>query len=76
MNASNILAMTKDVIDKHDGVIPQDGKIIKEFHGVGHKIAAVVAYEAFGINHIPVDVHFLRFSKFFGWCSSKASAEE
>ena len=34
MNASNILAMTKDVIDKHNGVIPQDWKIIKAFHGV------------------------------------------
>jgi endonuclease III len=49
---------------------------IKEFHGVGPKIAAVVAYEAFGMNHIPVDVHVLRFSKFFGWCCSNASAEE
>ena len=75
MNASNILAMTKDVIDKHNGVIPQDWEIIKDFGGVGPKIAAVVAYEAFGINHIPVDVHVLRFSKFFGWCSSNASAE-
>mgnify|MGYP000016711576 CR=1 FL=1 len=75
MNASNILAMTKDVIDKHNGVIPQDWEIIKAFRGVGPKIAAVVAYEAFGINHIPVDVHVLRFSKFFGWCSSNASAE-
>ena len=35
-----------------------------------------MAYEAFGINHIPVDVHVLRFSKFFCWCSSNASAEE
>jgi len=75
MNASNILAMTKDVIDKHNGVIPQDWEIIKAFRGVGPKIAAVVAYEAFGINHIPVDVHVLRFSKFFGWCSSNALAE-
>jgi endonuclease-3 len=76
MNTSNILAMTKDIIDKHNGVIPQDWQIIKEFHGVRPKIAGVVAYEAFGINHIPVDVHVLRFSKFFGWCSSNASAEE
>ena len=77
MNASsNILAITKDVIDKHHGVIPQDWKAIKEFCGVGPKIAAVVAYEAFGINHIPVYVHVLRFSKFFGWFSSNASAEE
>ena len=57
--------MTKDVIDKHHGVIPQDWKAIKEFHGVGPKIAAVVAYEAFGINHIPVDVHVLKVSKVF-----------
>jgi endonuclease-3 len=72
MNASNILAMTKDVIDKHQGVIPQYWKATKEFHCVGPKSAS----EAFRINHIPVDVHILRFSKFFCRCSSNVSAEE
>jgi endonuclease-3 len=77
MNASNILAMTRDVIDKHNGVVPQDLKAIKEFPGGGPKIASVVlAYEAYGINHIPVDVHVLRFSKFICWYSKNASAEE
>jgi adenine-specific DNA glycosylase len=64
MNASNILAMTKDVIYKHNDVVPQDWKAIKEFPGVGPKIASVVAYEAFGINHIPVDVDVLDFPSF------------
>jgi endonuclease III len=45
MNASNILlATTRDVIDKHNGVVPQDRKAIKEFPSVGPKIDSVVAY--------------------------------
>jgi endonuclease III len=60
MNGSNILAMTNDVIHKHHGIVPHNWKAIKEFHGIGPKSAAMVAYEAFGINHIPVDIHVLR----------------
>jgi endonuclease III len=44
MNASNILvAMTRDVIDKHNDVVPQDWKAIKEFPGVRSQNASVVA---------------------------------
>jgi endonuclease-3 len=74
MNAGNILAMTKNVLDEHNGQVPADWDAIIKFHGVGKKIASVVTYEAFGISRIPVDTHVLRFAKYFGWCRDDASA--
>eukprot|EP00978_Attheya_sp_CCMP212_P032947 scaffold130700_cov68-Attheya_sp.AAC.2 len=77
MNAGNILAMTKNVLDEHNaGQVPADWDAIIKFHGVGQKIASVVDYEAFGISCIPVDVHVLRFAKYFGWFWESASAFE
>jgi endonuclease III len=76
MNAGNILAMTQDVLDNHDGQVPADWDAITKFRGVGRKIASVVAYEAFGISRIPVDVHVLKFAKYFGWCRDNATASK
>eukprot|EP00978_Attheya_sp_CCMP212_P021883 scaffold64342_cov48-Attheya_sp.AAC.1 len=39
-------------------------------------MAFVVAYEAFGISRIPVDVHVLRFAKYFGWCWDNVSDKQ
>ena len=75
MNAVNILSMTKVLLDKHEGKVPADWKTITKFHGVGRKIASVVVYEAFGISRVPVDIHVLRFARYFGWCSDKADAK-
>eukprot|EP00978_Attheya_sp_CCMP212_P041697 scaffold242434_cov48-Attheya_sp.AAC.1 len=72
MNAGNILAMTKNVLDEHNGQVPADLAAMTKFRGVGRKIASVVAYEAFGISCIPVDTHVLKFAKYFGWCGNKA----
>eukprot|EP00978_Attheya_sp_CCMP212_P014111 scaffold35865_cov28-Attheya_sp.AAC.1 len=47
MNASNILAMTKNILDEHNGQVPADWDAIIKFHCVGKKIASVVIYEAF-----------------------------
>ena len=74
-NAANILSMTKDVLDNHDGKVPADWNTITKFHGVGRKIASVVMYEAFGISRVPVDIHVLKFARYFGWCSDKAEAK-
>eukprot|EP00978_Attheya_sp_CCMP212_P012738 scaffold31872_cov76-Attheya_sp.AAC.3 len=74
MNAGNILAMTKNVLDEHNGQVPADWDAMTKFHGVGQKIASVVAYEAFGIFRIPVDTHVLKFAKYFGWCGDNATA--
>eukprot|EP00978_Attheya_sp_CCMP212_P017682 scaffold47365_cov68-Attheya_sp.AAC.6 len=76
MNAANILAMTKNVLDEHNGQVPADWDAITKFNGVGRKMASVVAYEAFGISHIPVDVHVLKFAKYFGWCRDNVSAKQ
>eukprot|EP00978_Attheya_sp_CCMP212_P017814 scaffold47986_cov64-Attheya_sp.AAC.1 len=76
MNAGNILAMTKNVLDEHNGQVPADWDAIIKFHGVGKKIASVVTYEAFGISRIPVDTHVLRFAKYFGWFRDDASANK
>ena len=40
------------------------------------RLWGVVAYEAFGISRIPVDVHVLRFAKYFGWCRDNATASK
>lgn len=51
---SNIL------IEKYNGEVPNDIKLLEELPGVGHKTASVVVSQAFGQPAFPVDTHIHR----------------
>lgn len=70
--AKNILSLAKDLVQKHEGQVPQDLKSLTELAGVGRKTANVVLGNAFGIaSGIVVDTHVARLSQRFGWTISE-----
>ena len=55
-----ISALSKILISKHNGQVPQNFEDLEELPGVGHKTASVVMSQAFGVPAFPVDTHIHR----------------
>lgn len=60
MKAKGIHGLSQILIDKYDGVVPRTYEELESFPGVGHKTAAVVMAQSFGIPTFPVDTHIHR----------------
>lgn len=60
MKSKGIHGLSHILIDKHDGQVPQTYEELEELPAVGHKTAAVVLSQAFGIPAFPVDTHIHR----------------
>ena len=74
--ARNLLAMAKQVVERHDGEIPRDFDALTALAGVGRKTANVVLGTAFGIaKGIVVDTHVKRLAKRLG-LTSKITPEQ
>jgi endonuclease-3 len=69
--AKNVIALSKILIDKHGGSIPQDRAALEELPGVGRKTANVVLNVAFGEPTIAVDTHIFRVSNRTGLAPGK-----
>jgi endonuclease-3 len=61
--ASNIQKLSRILIDKYDGEVPETHEGLTELPGVGRKTANVVMSNAFGVPAIAVDTHVERVSK-------------
>jgi len=55
-----ISELSKILIDKHDGIVPDNFEDLEFLPGVGHKTASVVMSQAFGVPAFPVDTHIHR----------------
>jgi len=60
MKSKGIHGLSHILIDKHDGKVPKTYEDLEELPAVGHKTAAVVLSQAFGIPAFPVDTHIHR----------------
>jgi endonuclease-3 len=60
MKSKGIYGLSKIIIDKHNGRVPQSFEYLEELPGVGHKTASVVMSQAFNIPAFPVDTHIHR----------------
>ena len=60
MKSKGIHGLSKILLEKHDGKVPQTYEELEELPAVGHKTAAVVLSQAFGIPAFPVDTHIHR----------------
>lgn len=58
--AENIIKTCKDLLDKHNGEVPQTREELEALAGVGRKTANVVLNTAFGQPTIAVDTHIFR----------------
>lgn len=60
MKSKGIHGLSKIIIEKHNGKVPKNYKDLEALPSVGHKTAAVVLSQAFGIPAFPVDTHIHR----------------
>lgn len=70
-----IFDLSHILIDKYQGIVPQELEKLEEFPGVGHKTASVVVSQAFGIPAFPVDTHIHRLLTRWGISSGKNVVE-
>jgi endonuclease-3 len=60
MKSKGIYGLSKMIIEKHQGKVPDNFVDLEAFPSVGHKTASVVMSQAFGIPAFPVDTHIHR----------------
>lgn len=60
MKSKGIYGLSKILVEKYNGVVPDDIEILETFPAVGHKTASVVVSQAFNIPAFPVDTHIHR----------------
>ena len=60
MKSKGIHGLSKILIDKYNGEVPQNFESLEALPAVGHKTASVVMSQAFGIPAFPVDTHIHR----------------
>ena len=71
MKSKGIYGLSKILIDKHEGKVPQSFEYLEELPAVGHKTASVVMSQAFGIPAFPVDTHIHRLMYRWGLTNGK-----
>lgn len=64
--AKNVIALSRMLIEKYGGEVPDDQDKLMELPGVGRKTANVVMSVAFGHQRIAVDTHVFRVSNRIG----------
>ncbi|WP_289062572.1 endonuclease III [uncultured Zobellia sp.] len=71
MKSKGIHGLSKILIEKYEGIVPQEIELLEEFPAVGHKTASVVVSQAFGIPAFPVDTHIHRLMYRWGFTNGK-----
>lgn len=71
MKSKGIHGLSRILIDKYDGQVPQEMDLLEELPAVGHKTASVVVSQAFGIPAFPVDTHIHRLMYRWGFSNGK-----
>jgi endonuclease-3 len=69
--AKNIAALSRILVDEHDGRVPDTFEALEALPGVGHKTASVVMVQAFGRPAFPVDTHIHRLAARWGLSRGK-----
>ena len=63
--------LSKILVNKFDGMVPEDINELEKLPGVGHKTASVVVSQGFGIPAFPVDTHIHRLAQRWGLTNGK-----
>jgi endonuclease III len=69
--AKNIIRTCRDLVEKHDAVVPDNRAELEALAGVGRKTANVVLNTAFGQPTMAVDTHIFRVSNRTGLAPGK-----
>ena len=71
IKANSIYNLSKILIDKYNGKVPNTYEKLENLPGVGHKTASVVMSQGFGYPAFPVDTHIHRLAQRWGLTSGK-----
>ena len=69
--SSAIKRLSEILVEKYNGIVPQDMAALETLPGVGHKTASVVMSQAFGVPAFPVDTHIHRLAQRWGLTNGK-----
>ena len=73
--AQQILDIAKEIVEKHNGKVPEDIDELTKFKGVGRKTANLVIAKGFNKPAICVDVHVHRICNRWGYVKTKEPNE-
>jgi endonuclease-3 len=71
VKAKSIYLMSKQVLENHNGKVPQTFEELEKLPGVGHKTASVVMSQGFGFPAFAVDTHIHRLAQRWGLTNGK-----
>ncbi len=69
--AKSVYLLSKQLIERHGGKVPNNFEDLEKLHGVGHKTASVVMSQGFGFAAFPVDTHIHRLAQRWGLTNGK-----
>lgn len=72
MKSKGIYGLSKILIEKYDGKVPDSFEALEELPAVGHKTASVVMTQWFGVPAFPVDTHIHRLAYRWGLSNGKS----
>ncbi|MDK2906432.1 MAG: endonuclease [Petrotoga sp.] len=73
--SERIINISKILIEKYNGKVPDELEELIELPGVGRKTANIVLYVSFGKEALAVDTHVHRISNRLGWVKTKTPEE-
>ena len=71
VKAKSIYYLSKTLIEKYNGKVPNTYQELEQLPGVGHKTASVVMSQGFGYPAFPVDTHIHRLAQRWGLTNGK-----
>ena len=75
MKSKGIYGLSKILIQKHNGEVPQSFEDLEALPAVGHKTASVVMAQAFNVPAFPVDTHIHRLMYRWNLSNGKSIAQ-
>lgn len=70
--AKNLKKLSEQLLEFHDGEVPESFEALEALAGVGHKTASVVMSQGFGHPAFPVDTHIHRLAARWGLSSGRS----
>ena len=71
VKAKSVYLLSKQLIERHGGKVPETFDELVKLPGVGHKTASVVMSQGFGHPAFPVDTHIHRLAQRWGLTNGK-----
>jgi len=69
--AKSVYLISKQLVERYGGKVPNNFEDLEKLHGVGHKTASVVMSQGFGVPAFPVDTHIHRLAQRWGLTNGK-----